>query len=98
MATSGGQQGNQNASRAKKWREAISRALARMPEAGTVDQGLDKLADKLVTAAQAGEQWALLEIGNRLDGKPPQAIIGGDEDDPPIAVKEIVIRGVRPAD
>lgn len=83
MAAVGGQPGNQNAVRAKKWREAIMRALAR--KSGTVDQGLDTAADKLVTLAiDEGDKWALEEIGDRVDGKPAQSIIGGDEDDPPI--------------
>lgn len=33
-------------------------------------------------------------ILDRGYGKPAQALIGGDEDDPPITVKEIVIRAV----
>ena len=37
---------------------------------------------------RAGEETAAAkEVGDRLDGKPAQAIIGGDEDDP--AVKHI---------
>lgn len=31
-----------------------------------------------------GETASIKEVGDRLDGKPAQAIIGGDEDDPPI--------------
>jgi hypothetical protein len=73
--------GNQNAKRAQKWREALARALSR--KAGTVDQGLDKIADGVVGLACDGEQWAIIEIGNRLDGKPAQAIeVSGDEDRP----------------
>lgn len=36
---------------------------------------------------RAGEETAAArEIGDRLDGKPAQAIIGGDEEDPEIKV------------
>ena len=36
---------------------------------------------------RAGEETAAAkEIGDRLDGKPAQAVIGGDEDDPAINV------------
>ncbi len=57
-------------------------------EAGDNDpQWLDKLADKCVELAHAGEGWAMKEIGDRLDGKPAQAIIGADEDQPPIVIK-----------
>lgn len=85
--------GNQNAARAKKWREAIMRALAR--KAGSVDQGLDAAADKLASLAiDDGDKWAIEEIGDRIDGKPAQAIVGGGEDDPPISIKELVIRAI----
>jgi hypothetical protein len=78
MATSGAPLGNKNASRAKKWRDAISRALAR--RSGTVDGGLDSVAAKLVSLAiDDGDKWAIDEIGNRLDGKPAQSIVGDDE-------------------
>lgn len=80
--------GNQNAAKPKIWGEAIRRAIARRQE-GDLSKGLDVLADKLVDAAAAGEVWALTEVGNRLDGKPPQAIIGGDEDDPAIKIQEV---------
>jgi hypothetical protein len=76
--------GNQNAVRAKKWREAIMRALAR--KSGSVDAGLDAAADKLTALAiDDGDKWALEEIGDRLDGKPAQSVIAtGDEDGGPI--------------
>jgi hypothetical protein len=74
--------GNQNAARAKKWREAIMRALAR--KSGSVEAGLDAAADKLaIMAIDQADKWALEEIGNRLDGKPAQAIVG-DDDLPPV--------------
>ena len=80
--------GNQNGKKAKLWEQAVKRALARMSNE-TVDKGLDALADKLVSAAAAGEQWALIEVGNRLDGKPAQ-VIAGDDDLPPVKVKGVV--------
>lgn len=75
------------------------RALAR--KCGTVDQGLDAAADKLAALAiDDGDKWALEEIGDRLDGKPAQAIIGGDEDDPPIKYQKVerVLVRAKPAD
>lgn len=58
------------------------RALAR--KSGSVDAGLDAAADKLaIMAIDDGDKWALEEIGNRLDGKPAQAIVG-DDDLPPV--------------
>jgi len=47
---------------------------------------------------RAGEETAAArEVGDRLDGKPAQAIIGGEDDDPEIkAVTRIELVGVRP--
>jgi hypothetical protein len=94
---SGAPMGNQNARKAKIWQQAIKRALARMADS-TVDAGLDRLADKLVSAAVEGDQWAITEIGNRIDGRPAQAVtVSGDEDNP-LVLKEIVIRTVHAVD
>lgn len=41
------------------------------------------------------ETAAAREIGDRLDGKPAQAVIGGEEDDPPIKFTQIELIGVR---
>lgn len=75
--------GNQSARKAKIWEQAIKRALARA-SGETVDAGLDKCADRLVAAAFVdGEQWALREIGDRMDGKSAQSLtVSGDEDAP----------------
>ena len=73
--------GNKNAAKAKEFEGALRRALAR--KGGTVGGGLDSIADKLVTAADAGEQWAVREVGDRLDGKPGQSLVlGGDPENP----------------
>lgn len=92
--------GNQNAKKAKVWEQAIKRALARY-SGSTVDAGLDILANRLVKAAVEHEDDSaaaqiMEKIGDRLDGKPAQAIIGGDEDDPAIKVEAIAIRLVKP--
>jgi DNA topoisomerase IA len=69
---SGGQQGNKNAAKTKRWQKALERALSRY--AGDVDAGLDKLADKVVLAADSGEVIAWKEIAERMDGKAQQTI------------------------
>jgi hypothetical protein len=74
--------GNQNARKAKRWESAITRALAKVANGAGLEAGLDSLAEQLVSAAAKGEQWALLEIGNRLDGKPAQIVIGDADEDP----------------
>lgn len=70
-------QGNQYAAKAKQWQMAIERALDKR---GAADRraALDDLAEVLLTKCEAGEGWALKELGDRLDGKAPQAITGPD--------------------
>lgn len=80
--------GNQNAARAKKWRESIMRALAR--KAGSVESGLDAAADKLVVLAiDEGDKWALDHIADRIDGKPAQTVAG--DPDNPLEIKGIAV-------
>ena len=97
MATSGGQLGNQNAARAKRWQQAIQRALARA-SSKDVDAGLDSAADKLVALAIEGDKWAIDHLADRIDGKPHQSVqLDGDGEGGPIqTVVEIVSRGVVP--
>lgn len=55
------------------------------------------IARKLLDRA-GDETAAAREVGDRLDGKPAQAIIGGDEDDPAIQTfSRIELVGVRPS-
>lgn len=65
--------GNQNAKNGKLWENALKRAIARRAK-GDLEHGLDTLADKVIEAVTQGEQWAALEVGNRLDGKPSQTV------------------------
>lgn len=71
----------------KAWRDAIRVAVMRNAEDG--GKKLAKLADALVTAGLAGDVPALKEIGDRLDGKVPQALVGGDENSQPIKIARI---------
>lgn len=65
----GAPQGNNNAGRNKPFWRAIDRAIVQ-------DDGkrLREAAEKLLDLAAAGEQWAVKELGDRLDGKPSQSI------------------------
>lgn len=69
MADSGGQPGNNNAGKNKPFWRAIDRAIAQ-------DNGkrLRDAAEKLLDLAANGEQWAVKELGDRLDGKAHQSI------------------------
>jgi len=92
----GAPEGNHNAAKGRRWRNAIEKALERRSKADA-QEALIALAEKLLDAADNGDAWALKELGDRYDGRPAQAIIGGDEDDPAIKViGEISL--VRPKD
>lgn len=84
--------GNQNAVKSKRlFTNALKRALTQGPEK------IQKIVDMLIEKAQDGEQWAVRELIDRVDGKAPQPVTGGDDDDNPISIGEIVIRGVAAA-
>ena len=70
--------GNQNAAKGKKWSLAIDRALAARSRA-TATEALDVLAEKLLTKCDEGDMAALKELGDRLEGKPAQAVTLGNE-------------------
>src|SRR4051812_34348185 len=89
--------GNRNAAKAKRWQDALVKALTRYsnPEAQIeAGQALDKIAEQVVKKALDGDKDSIAEIGNRLDGKPAQAIVGDDSADPIRTVSEILIRAV----
>ncbi len=49
---------------------------------------MDKLA--------AGDGTLMREFGDRIDGKVPQALIGGQKGDPPLALQLIELVAVHP--
>lgn len=75
ILTGGAPLGNTNATKARPWSDAIRRALARA-EADGNHRSLNKLAEKLLDMAVEGDMTAMKELGDRLEGKPAQAIIG----------------------
>lgn len=57
------------------------------------EQGVTKLrqvAETLVAKAISGDVQAIKEIADRLDGKVPQGLIGGEEDDNPIVIRATI--------
>lgn len=74
----------------KPWRDAL-RIAVHLPvdEERKGKTKLDACALALVKAGMAGDVPALKEIGDRLDGKVPQALVGGDEDSQPIRIARI---------
>lgn len=84
--------GNQNAAKAKIWHAAIMRALERR-ERSRADgvKELDLLAEKLLMLVESGDLGALKEFGDRLDGRPAQAVVvAGDDDGGPIKMNHTV--------
>lgn len=69
----------------KFWADAVMRAVnRRLDDEEGQPKKLDRLADELVDAGMRGDIPALKEIGDRLDGKPKQAIDHGTQDDDPL--------------
>lgn len=55
-------------------------------EKGDDPRGLRKMVAKVVDLAEGGERWAVEFVRDTIDGKPAQAIVGGDDDDNPISI------------
>ena len=69
MAERGAPEGNKNAVKNRPWAEALNRAL--LAEDG---KKLRALADRIIDKALEGDVQALKEVGDRMDGKPAQAL------------------------
>lgn len=79
MAARGAQPGNKNG--ARPFAAALKHAIA---DAGTDRAALIEIAKALLAKAMDGDLAAIREVADRLDGKPAQAIVGGEEGDRPI--------------
>lgn len=88
--------GNQEAKKAnhKKPRLITQKLIARLNDADGA--ALDRLLAALIAKAQEGDVPAIKEIFDRVDGKVPQAVIGGDDDDPAInlvhRIERVIVR------
>jgi hypothetical protein len=99
-------QGNQNGAKGKQWTAAIERALERRGDP-SVDpdnplprtpraKALDALADSFVEKLATERDLSFYkEFGDRLDGKPGQAVTLGGDDERPIETR-ITVRYVKP--
>ena len=70
MNKGGAPEGNTNAAKGKLWSDAIRMELAQDK------QRIRKLAKALLDKAETGDIPALKELGDRIEGKVPQAIEG----------------------
>lgn len=67
------EKGNTASGKPRLWQAALRRAIAQ----SEVDR-VRAAAEQLLDQAAAGEQWAIKELADRLDGKAVQAIEGAD--------------------
>lgn len=75
----------------KFWSDAVRLAVYReaKDDEGEIRKRINIIADKLCRMAMDGDMQAIKEIGERMDGKAPQAsIVQGDKENP----LELVLR------
>lgn len=84
--------GNQEAKKAnhKKPRIITQKLIAKLNDAEGV--ALDRLVSALIAKAQEGDVPAIKEVLDRVEGKVPQGIVGGDDDDSAISVIHTIRR------
>jgi hypothetical protein len=91
--------GNQEAKKAnhKKPRIITQKLIARLQDADGA--ALDRVVAALLAKAQEGDVPAIKEVLDRVEGKVPQAVVGGDDDDNPVTLLHRIERViVRPPD
>ena len=88
--------GNANSGprKAKVWRDALMLTLNRedgdLPLKGKTN--LESLVITHVRLALNGDNQSIRDIADRIDGKPAQALVGGDDDDNPIKMTHQIER------
>lgn len=95
MAQSGGQPGNQNATKNRPWAQAIQRALRKRSKSDQIE-ALDELAEKFLNSVEEGNVADFKELGDRLDGKPSQQVVHAGDSDNPVRIEKIVREVVKP--
>lgn len=91
--------GNANSGRRqeKPFRDALRMEIAAAEKDDA--RSLRAIARKLIDAAAEGKMDAIKELGDRLDGKVPQAVVGDDESDPiNVAIHAIRLVALKPND
>ena len=95
-----GQSGNpKGRPKSRPYKDALDRVLQAIGEASgkDINHAYDQIAAAHVSRCMTGDMAAIKEFAERHDGKVPQAVIGGDEDDPAIAISVIERRIVNAA-
>lgn len=74
--------GNQNAAKSRVFSDALKRAIAQDD-----GQRIRKAAERLLDLAAEGEQWAVKELFDRLEGKAAQSVALTDSEGGPIVFR-----------
>jgi hypothetical protein len=84
--------GNQEARKANHKRPRIitQKLIAKLQDSDGA--ALDRVISALISKAEEGDVPAIKEVLDRVEGKVPQAVIGGDEDEPSISVIHTIRR------
>lgn len=94
--------GNQNAAKGRRWSNAVERAMNAYPEKPVsleVNKGLDEAAFEFVRRMMLEKDLGFFrEFGDRIDGKPAQAIVGDSDADPINAIVNGCITLVKPGE
>ncbi len=86
---SGAQPGNKNALKGTRWRNAIDKALENRCKSDG-QKALVKIAEEMLKKAEEGDMTAIKELGDRMDGRAPQAITVGGDEDAPLVIKKVM--------
>ncbi len=84
--------GNKNGAKGAKWAEALRQALAKFEDKDKAikrGEALERIAKVVVQKAIGGDKDAVKEIGDRLDGKPAQALEVSGPDGGAVKVEKI---------
>lgn len=73
---------NSGPKREKPFRDALMLAIKEAEAQPNHHRALRRVAERLLDEAAAGNVQAMKEIADRLDGKVPQGIEGGDPENP----------------
>ena len=83
--------GNTNPSRGKQLRSLVNAALSRADDKGRLPDGstLASIIDNYILEAMTDKD-VRRDFLDRMYGKPPQALTGGDDDDEPLKFERVI--------
>lgn len=89
--------GNQYGANRARWRNAIEKALENRCKSDG-QKALVAIAEQLIDKAMEGDMQALKELGDRMDGRPAQAVNIGGQEDNPIVITDVILRPLDESD